>query len=148
LRPFRAPASPPVSRGRRYDRDMARLPDLTPTLSLADLARMRLKRDHGYGDVKAMLTAARIGSFLLALSETYAALGHWPSRSEYATHWHLSERQVSRDWSAIERGLGVRPNDPGLRDWLIARRVEGATTPKTLADAPAPAHLADYRHAG
>jgi hypothetical protein len=118
-------------------RNMPRRP--FPTTTLGELAYLNL-RDQ-MGAMRAALQAARIGSCLLAMAQTADKLGHWPTRAEYAAEWRVTERQVTRDWSAVKAGLGVHPTDQQLADWIQARRHEGVTNSKQLEAQPAPSWM-------
>jgi hypothetical protein len=73
-------------------------------LSLTAIAYVNLV-DAGEGHLKAIKHAANACTPIAGLAIARSELGYWPTQTEYAAHWKISERKAQLEWAAFRRAF-------------------------------------------
>jgi hypothetical protein len=140
-RSFRRPVlAPPLPHphafvGRlRYARVMAK------ELPLVAVAMVNLI-ESGDSRIKALKNAGAVGTTVCSLAIAARKLDHWPTQTEYAAYWKISERKAQQEWALFRRAFPGEESPDRIARWLhneLGRRVEEKTAPLTV---PAPPDL-------
>jgi hypothetical protein len=95
----------------------------------------------GDNRMKALKNAANIVTTVCALAMTARALDHWPTQTEYAAYWKISERKAQEEWALFRRAFPREDSPDRIAQWVYAqvgRRIEEKTAPLWV---PAPPSL-------
>lgn len=74
----------------------------------------------GVGKLRSMKEAAAACEPVVALAIARKQLGHWPSQSEYAQHWKISERTAQYEWALFRKAFPEEESPERLAKQLYA----------------------------
>jgi hypothetical protein len=112
---------------------------LSPTRSLVGIAFLNL-RARGYGHVQAIRMAAKACEPVMGLAIAFHNLDHWPTQTEYAEIYEISERSAQREWAAFREAFPEEASPERFAREFYAEYGRRLSKDAVFAD-PAPAAL-------
>lgn len=109
--------------------------------TLAEHAAANLQAS-GMGQIKSVVKAAQACSHVWALAICAHKLGRWPTQTEYAEWWKITDRSVQREWALVRQAFPGEESPERLARWVLSEVSSRIEEPSSALSVPMPASVA------